>query len=129
MLENSYDVYDQDCPARKLLEAISDKWTILIIGKLQERIWRFGELKREVGGISQKMLMQTLRNLEKNGFVNRECYPVLPLRVEYSLTNLGKSLADVLEKINVWAEQHMDKILLAQTEQTEQKIVSISCQP
>lgn len=113
-MEARYNVYDQNCPARKLIESISDKWTILIMCKLQERTWRFGELRREIGGISQKMLMQTLRNLEKNGFVIRETFPVLPLRVEYSLTWLGKSLSNVLEKVNVWAEEHMDAIMLAQ---------------
>jgi len=114
MNEINFDVYNENCPSRKLLEMISDKWTILIIAKLSQRTYRFGELKRETGGISQKVLTQTLRALEKNGFILRQQYPVLPLRVEYSLTPLGTSLSTIFISITAWAEQHIEEIIQAQ---------------
>lgn len=114
MRKTIYDVYNENCPSRLVLDAISDKWTMLIVGKLSERTCRFGELKREVGGISQKMLTQTLRSLERNGFLLRNNFAVIPPRVEYSLTALGKNLTNVLAAINDWAEQHVGKILEAQ---------------
>lgn len=109
-----FDVYQENCPSRKVLEIISDKWTILIIEKLSQKIYRFGELKKEIGGISQKVLTQTLKSLEKNGFINRVSYPVLPLKVEYSLTPLGQSLSAIFTDITAWAEQNIAEILQAQ---------------
>lgn len=114
MSEKKYNVYSQHCPSRYVLEMISDKWTILIIDKLSQKTCRFGELKREIGGISQKVLTQTLRSLEKNGLIKRESYPVLPLKVEYSLTALGVSIGGIFSTITTWAESHMDEILIAQ---------------
>jgi DNA-binding HxlR family transcriptional regulator len=114
MNEKKYNVYSQHCPSRYVLEMISDKWTILIIDKLSQKTCRFGELKREVGGISQKVLTQTLRSLEKNGLIKRESYPVLPLKVEYSLTALGVGISSIFSTITAWAESHMDEILTAQ---------------
>lgn len=111
-----YDVYHENCPSRKLLEIISNKWTILIIEKLAQKTYRFGELRREIGGISQKVLTQSLRLLEKNGFISRQDYSVLPLKVEYSLTPLGINLSSILVLITDWAETHMDDILQAQLE-------------
>jgi DNA-binding HxlR family transcriptional regulator len=111
MNPKKFNVYNENCPSRRVLDLISDKWTILIIEKLSERTYRFGELRREVGGISQKVLTQTLRSLEKNGFLLRQSYPVLPLRVEYSLTELGKSLSTIFKSITTWAEAHNDDIL------------------
>lgn len=107
----THNVFNKDCPSRKVLEILSDKWTILIIERLARRTLRFGELKRSVGGISQKVLTHTLRVLERNGFVNRVSYPVLPLKVEYSLTDLGKSLSQVFVLITAWAESNIEAIL------------------
>lgn len=109
-----YDVYNENCPSRKALEIIGNKWTILIIDKLSKKKYRFGELKKEIGGISQKVLTETLRSLEKNGFVWRESYPVLPLRVEYSLLPLGERLSEIFSLITNWAERNIEEILQAQ---------------
>ena len=110
----NYDVYSENCPSRKVLEMISDKWAILVVEKLSKKTCRFGELKREIGGVSQKVLTQTLRSLERNGFVARQSYPVLPLKVEYSLTPLGCNLSLIFSSITEWAEKHIEEILLAQ---------------
>lgn len=109
-----YSVYSERCPSRTILEAISDKWSILIIAVLVKKLCRFGELRREVGGISQKMLMQTLQKLERYGFVFREVYPVLPMKVEYSLTPLGQELSIILNTFTNWTEAHMNEILQAE---------------
>lgn len=113
MLKDKYDVYNQNCPSRQALEIISDKWTILIVNLLARNTYRFGELKRQVGGISQKVLTQTLRMLEKNGFVLRKNYQTLPLKVEYSLTPLGLSLSAVFNLITDWAEQNIETVMQA----------------
>lgn len=109
-MQKQFNVYYDTCPSRQVLELISNKWTILIIGMLSEKTYRFGELKRGIGGISQKVLAQTLRILEKHGLVLRRSYPVLPLKVEYSLTLLGKSLSVVCHEFTRWAEEHIQEI-------------------
>lgn len=113
-MSNKYDVYNENCPTRKILDVISDKWVILIIDKLSQRTYRFLELKREIGGISQKVLANTLRKLEQNGFILRLEYDVLPLKVEYSLTKPGQHLGILFNGITQWAETHMDDLLQAQ---------------
>lgn len=104
------------CPTRALLDRIADKWTTLIIGILgeAEHPVRFGELRRAVTGISQKMLTQTLRNLERDGLVLRTLYPEIPPRVEYALTPLGRTLGEPLHALAQWAEQHMAHVRSAQ---------------
>lgn len=109
-----FSVYSEQCPSRNILEAISDKWSILILTVLERKLLRFGELRREVGGISQKMLMQTLQKLEKWGFVIRKAYPILPMKVEYSLTPLGQELCIILNALTSWTETHMKEILQAE---------------
>ena len=108
----SNDVYAGICPARELLDRIADKWTTLVIGVLgpAERPQRFSELRRQIGGITQKMLTQTLRDLERDGLVLRQAYAVIPPRVEYSLTDLGRTLIEPLEALSKWSEQHMDQV-------------------
>lgn len=117
---NKFSVYSKRCPSRNVLEAISDKWSILVINLLAEKIYRFGELKRATGGISPKMLMQTLQKLERYGFVMREAFPVLPLKVEYTLTELGKELGTVLSTLTTWTEGNMEKIMQAEAEYQSQ---------
>jgi DNA-binding HxlR family transcriptional regulator len=109
-------VYAGACPARALLDRIANKWTTLIIGLLGDAAEpvRFGELRRSITGISQKMLTQTLRDLERDGLVVRHIYPVIPPRVEYSLTTLGRTLDDPLRALSQWAEQHMNEVHVAQ---------------
>jgi DNA-binding HxlR family transcriptional regulator len=109
-------VYSGTCPARQLLDRIADKWTTLIIGTLstQPAPLRFGELRRAVYGISQKMLTQTLRDMERDGLIVRTVYPVIPPRVEYSLTPLGATLNGPLGALAAWAEEHMSQVRAAQ---------------
>ncbi len=96
-----------ECPPElDAIEAISGKWTVLVVHILSSKTMRHGELQRAVGGISQKVLTQTLRELERNGLVARKVYPVVPPQVEYSLTPLGKSLTKVLDQVCVWAREH-----------------------
>lgn len=109
------DVYSHNCPTRQVLDRIGDKWTALIIGVLEEGPQRFSELRRCIGGISQKMLTQTLRNLERDGLVNRTVYAEVPPRVEYKLTPLGKTLCEPLAAIRDWSMDHIDEIVTAQS--------------
>ena len=108
--------YSGACPARALLDRIADKWTLLIIGILGEASTpvRFSEVRRAVNGISQKMLTQTLRDLERDGLVARHAFPVIPPRVEYSLTALGRTLEVPLRAVSLWAEEHMGDVTAAQ---------------
>lgn len=110
------DVYKSVCPSRQVLKRIGDKWTVLIIGILERGTIRFGTLRREIEGISQKMLTQTLRNLERDGLVKREMYAEVPVRVEYSLTELGKSLLPVLKPLINWSEKHLKEIEAVQNQ-------------
>jgi DNA-binding HxlR family transcriptional regulator len=109
-----FNVQNAGCPARIVLSKISDKWAVLVLEVLLERTTRFNEVRRRVQGISQKMLTQTLRDLERNGLVSREIFPEVPPRVEYSLTPLGRSLVGVLETVTGWAEKHTLQVLDAQ---------------
>ena len=108
------NVYKSVCPSRQVLKRVGDKWTVLIMGILEHRTIRFGSLRREIEGISQKMLTQTLRNLERDGLIKREIFAEVPVRVEYSLTELGKSLIPVLKPLIQWSESNLDKIEEAQ---------------
>jgi DNA-binding HxlR family transcriptional regulator len=106
-------VYAAHSPTRHALDRVADKWTALIVGLLAERPHRFGELRREVEGISQKMLTQTLRSLERDGLVNRRVFATVPVTVEYSLTPLGQTLTEPLAAIRDWAERHIEELLAA----------------
>lgn len=109
-----WDVYNEKCPTRIVLDRIADKWTVLIVGALEGNTKRFGELRREIGGVSQKMLTQTLRGLERDGVVTRVVYASVPPKVEYSLTPLGRTLVNILESIRDWAESNIEDVLKAQ---------------
>jgi len=108
------NVYAEDCPTRQVLDRIGDKWTTLTIGLLQQRPMRFSELQRRIAGISQKMLTQTLRSLERDGLLRRTVYAEVPPRVEYALTPLGETLCDPIEAIRRWSEDHIDEVSAAQ---------------
>jgi DNA-binding HxlR family transcriptional regulator len=101
-----YDVYDPDCPSRQLLTLIAQRWSVLIIHALTEGLARPADLGRKIGGISQKMLTQTLRDLQQAGLVDRTAYPEVPPHVEYTLTAAGRDLAPLLSAICDWAENH-----------------------
>jgi len=108
-----WNVYNERCPTRVVLDRIADKWTVLIVGALENKTKRFGELRREIGGVSQKMLTQTLRGLERDGIVTRMVYASVPPKVEYSLTELGRTLVGILEAIREWSEKNIQDVLRA----------------
>ena len=107
------DVFNANCESRQVLALIADRWSMLVIYALSGRPRRHGELKRMIGGISQKMLTQTLRSLEYDGLVRRRVYDVVPPRVEYSLMPLGKTLLDPLRAICRWAQNHLPQVRTA----------------
>lgn len=107
------NILDQRCPAQQALDTIADKWAAIIVYALSSGTMRFGELQRSIGGVSQKMLTQTLRNLERDGLVERTVFPVVPPRVEYRLSELGKTLCEPLGALCRWAEQHMGEVQTA----------------
>jgi len=109
-----WNVYDDQCPTRKTLDRIADKWTVLIVGRLAAKKRRFGELRREIVGISPKVLTQKLRELERDGIIVRRVYASVPPKVEYSLTPLGSTLIGLLDAIRVWSETHIEAVLEAQ---------------
>ncbi|MEM9203238.1 MAG: helix-turn-helix domain-containing protein [Actinomycetota bacterium] len=116
------DLYSDQCPCREILELVASKWSTLIIGKLQEQPHRFGELRRAVPGITQKMLTQTLRRLEQDGLVHREVLVEMrPPQVEYSLTPLGVSATEPLEAIRIWTEAHLSDVQAARLEFAERQ--------
>ena len=105
------DVFNKDCPSQKVLDRVADRWAALIICALHEKkVMRNGELLRKVGGINQKMLTQTLRNLERDGLVTRKIYPTVPPKVEYSLTDLGESIYEPLNDLCHWTENHLEEL-------------------
>jgi DNA-binding HxlR family transcriptional regulator len=103
-------VLDPRCPSRLVLDRIADKWTALIIQILAGCTMRYAALQREIGGISQKMLTQTLRSLERDGLVQRTVHPVVPPKVEYSLTRLGRTLIEPLQGLCRWSEKHLGEL-------------------
>lgn len=109
-----WNVYNKNCPTRLVLDRIADKWTVLVIGTLATETKRFGQLKRELDGVSQKMLTQTLRGLERDGIVHRKVYPTVPPKVEYSLTDLGKTLVSLVMEVQQWSESHIERVQTAQ---------------
>ena len=108
------NVYDENCPTRHVLDLIGDKWAALIVGLLEARPQRFAALHRQVGGISHKMLTQTLRRLERDGLVQRTVYAEVPPRVEYSLTPVGQTLCTPLATLRLWAESNIGAVQAAQ---------------
>ncbi|MEU6430613.1 helix-turn-helix domain-containing protein [Microbispora sp. NPDC046973] len=120
-----YDAFLAACPSRKLLDRISDKWVTLILSALggagshqlgadcagEPRSMRYSELSRLLAGVSQKMLTQTLRSLERDGLITRTATPTVPVTVSYELTDLGLSLHRLVRDVKAWAETHMDDVL------------------
>ncbi|MFE7267374.1 winged helix-turn-helix transcriptional regulator [Streptomyces sp. NPDC057592] len=110
-----YDAYLAECPARHLLDRISNKWVSLIVNALAEGPQRYTELSRRLVSVSQKMLTQSLRNLERDGLLTRTVTPSVPVRVDYALTPLGESLVPVMRAIKAWAEENMDEVRAARS--------------
>jgi DNA-binding HxlR family transcriptional regulator len=104
---------DEGCPLRDVLDRVGAKWSVLVVVLLKDGKLRFSDLRRSIDGISQRMLTQTLRQLERDGLVERTVYPSVPVRVEYELTALGRTLLEPLTALAQWAERHRGTILLA----------------
>src|SRR5215211_3413871 len=109
-----WNIYDDRCPTRLVLDRLADKWTVLVVGLLGQHTRRFGELRRDIMGISPKVLTQTLRALERDGILTRRVYASVPPKVEYTLTPLGRTLISLVEAISGWAETHIEAVLEAQ---------------
>lgn len=110
------DLFDPNCSSRDVLELIGSKWSMLLLCALYDSKTRTGQLKKKVQGISQKMLTQTLREMQQNGMVKRISYPEVPPRVEYELTELGYSLGQLVVKIEQWIVKHHPIMLKARKE-------------
>lgn len=108
-----YDVFLAECPSRQLLDRMSDKWVTLVLCALQDKPQRYSELARTIAGVSQKMLTQTLRSLERDGMLTRSVTATVPVTVTYELTELGRSLLVVFAQLKDWAESHMGAVLEA----------------
>lgn len=104
------DVREPMCPSRLVLEHVTSRWGVLVLAALLERSYRFSELRREVGGVSEKMLAQTLQTLERDGFVDRDAKPVIPPRVDYTLTGLGREAAEQVWALARWSERSLDAV-------------------
>ncbi|MER6114442.1 helix-turn-helix domain-containing protein [Streptomyces sp. NPDC001743] len=109
------DVREPMCPSRLVLEHVTSRWGVLVLAALLERSYRFSELRREVGGVSEKMLAQTLQTLERDGFVDRDAKPVIPPRVDYTLTDLGREAAEQVWALARWSERSLDAVDAART--------------
>jgi DNA-binding HxlR family transcriptional regulator len=107
------DAYNPDCPTRHVLDRIGDKWAVLVMLTLKDGPVRFNDLRRRIGAISQKMLSQTLKSLERDGLVSRAAFPTVPVTVEYRLTPLAGGLIGILDQITHWAEMHVGEIMAA----------------
>lgn len=115
------DVNVPTCPSRVMLEHITSRWGVLVLGVLLDGTHRFSQLRRRVGGVSEKMLAQTLQTLERDGFVHREVHPVIPPRVEYWLTPLGGDAARQVSGLARWIESQVPAVMAAQAAYDEAK--------
>jgi len=104
------DLLNSECPSRELLDLIGDRWSLLVMLVVGQGIRRNGVMKRLIGGISQKMLTQTLRRLEENGLVRRIDFQTVPPHVEYEMTPLGASLAQAVQPLHQWVDEHFPKV-------------------
>jgi DNA-binding HxlR family transcriptional regulator len=117
--------HDRTCKARQILDRVGDKWSLSVIHRLAHDTMRFTELRRDVPGISQRMLTATLRALERDGLVSRKVHPVVPPRVDYALTAMGKTLLSTVCSLMAWADDHADDIDAAREEYDVRKEMEI----
>lgn len=110
----AYDVYSAECPARGVLDHVGDKWALLVLHRLADGPVRFNALRRDIHGLSQKVLSQVLKRLERDGLIARTAYATVPVTVEYALTGLGQCLTANVGPLLRWAEQNMEQIRAAQ---------------
>jgi DNA-binding HxlR family transcriptional regulator len=106
----AYDAFLSACPTNQLLDRLSDKWVSLVVAALSTGPMRYSDLSRKIAGVSPKMLTQTLRSLERDGILTRTVTPSVPVRVDYELTQLGGSLAQLMTAVKSWAETHFDEV-------------------
>ncbi|MCP2328946.1 DNA-binding HxlR family transcriptional regulator [Hamadaea flava] len=111
-----YNAFLALCPTRQLLDSLSDKWVCLILAALADGPMRYSDLSRQIAGVSQKMLTQSLRSLERDGLLTRTVTAAVPVRVDYELSALGESLMPVVRAVKIWAETHMDDVLAARAD-------------
>lgn len=104
------EVFTLECPIQQVLDIICNKWSVIILYCLSSGTKRYNQLQKQIEGISQKMLTQSLRNLERHGLVERRVYPSVPTRVEYSLTTLGETLIEPLTPLAQWSQIHISEI-------------------
>ncbi|GMA21683.1 transcriptional regulator [Arsenicicoccus piscis] len=114
-----FDVLNPACPSRTVLRHLTDRWTPLVVGVLAAGPARFGELRDQVGGVTAKVLTQTLRSMERDGLVVRRALATMPPRVDYELTALGRTLVEPLDALRGWAEQHAGEVLEARSSYDE----------
>ncbi|MEV4714111.1 helix-turn-helix domain-containing protein [Micromonospora sp. NPDC049374] len=114
--KRDYDAFLAACPTRQLLSTLTDKWAALVIAALAGGPQRHSELARRIAGVSQKMLTQTLRTLERDGLLTRTVTASVPARVDYALTPIGHDLLPLMVAIKTWAETHMDRVFQARSE-------------
>ncbi|MFB0710220.1 winged helix-turn-helix transcriptional regulator [Buttiauxella noackiae] len=105
------NLFAEQCPSRDVLKHVTSRWGVLILVALQDGTHRFSDLRRKMGGVSEKMLAQTLQWLEADGFVNRKSYPVVPPHVEYSLTPLGEEVAVKVAALADWIEENLPRVM------------------
>lgn len=113
-MDYAYDVFDDRCPTRMVLDRLADKWALLVLDRLQDGPVRFNHLRRDIRGLSQKILSQTLKRLERDGLIERTVHPTVPVSVDYALTPLGHTLTETVATFAHWAERNMDAVLAAQ---------------
>lgn len=108
------EVFSTQCPSREILNHVTSRWGVLVLTALMDGTHRFSELRRKIDGVSEKMLAQTLQQLEADGFIDRVSYPVVPPHVEYSLTPLGQQIGVQVDSLIDWIETNLPKIMKAQ---------------
>ena len=105
------NLFAEQCPSREVLKHVTSRWGVLILVALRDGTHRFSDLRRKMGGVSEKMLAQSLQALEQDGFINRVSYPVVPPHVEYSLTQLGEQVSDKVAALADWIELNLPAVL------------------
>ena len=120
------NVFAELCPSREVLKHVTSRWGVLVLVALIDDTHRFSDLRRKIGGVSEKMLSQTLQWLESDGFVLRQAFPVVPPHVEYSLTPMGREVAQHVEKLADWIEDNLADILQARVQLAEAELARLN---
>lgn len=115
-IHESFNVMEQNCPSREIMQRLGDKWTPLVLLTLSEGPQRFSVLRQQIGNVTPKVLTSTLRTLERDGLVKRTVYAQVPVRVDYELTEVGHSLQEPMDTLRRWSQEHASKVLRARDE-------------